>query len=306
MKLFLNLLGMGVAGFLGYTLEPNLRLQLTGVAPGRAEIAQHGKLILQLGDGKEQVDLESLTPEQLPEKILINSEVKVSDPSSGITMNIQAGNRVKLLRIEGANAIVSPGEGSYEGRIPVMDTDLLEQLAKNPPVPGATPPVKPAPTPVTPAPVTPPSVTPAPVTPAPVTPPPVAPPAGESAEPPVMPEPPPVPEPAPAPETAPTPDPVPMPDAPTPAAVAATGPEGLIQAMQESVKSAQIKGVKFDQVLEWNAGEPETVDGESFQTGTAKYKAMTFLGEKVIEAKAFIKNGKVQRWIGLRSGLEIK
>ncbi|MEO5913360.1 MAG: hypothetical protein ABIS50_03945 [Luteolibacter sp.] len=286
MKLLINLCGMGVAGFLGYSLEPNLRFQLTGVEPGKAEMAQNGKLMLQLGEGTEQVDLESLTPEQLPAKILINTDVKVSDSSSGITMNIQAGNRVKLVRIEGANAIVSPGEGSYSGKIPVMDTDLLKQLSEHPPT--ATPAVTPEP--------------PAP------TPEPTAPTAGESAEPPAMPEPPPVPEPAPAPEPTPAPEPAPMPEPTTPdqPVVADAGAGDAVKTMQDSIKAAQIKEFKFDQVTEWKAGADETVDGQTFQTGTALYKAVTFLGEKTIEAKAFIKGGKVQRWIWPRSGMEIK
>lgn len=283
MKLFLNLCGMAVAGFLGYTLEPNLRFQLTGIEPGRAEMAENGKVVLQMGDQKTMVDLETLTPEQLPEKVLINTDVKVSDAGSGITMNIQAGNRVKLVRIEGANVVVSPGEGSYLGKIPVMETDLVKQLSEKPPA--------------------------MPTAPATTTPTPTAPAAGESAEPPPMPEPPPVPEPAPTPEPAPAPEPSPAPEPAVPAAppvVADAGPVDVVQVMQESVKSAQIKEFKFDQVTEWKAGEPETVDGESFQTGTALYKAVTFLGEKSIEAKAFIKDGKVQRWIWPRSGMEIK
>jgi hypothetical protein len=284
MKVFFNLCGMAVAGFLGYSLEPNLRFQLTGLERGKAEIAQDVRVVLQVGDSLEQVELESLTSEQLPEKILINTGVDVTDNSSGITMNIKAGNRLKLLRIEGGNAIVSPGEGTYSGRIPVMDTDLVKQLSENPPV------VKPKmpETPVTPA---------------------AEPTVGESAEPPVLPEPPPVPEPAPAPVPSPAPMPEPVTPAPTPeppVAAAETGSSDVVQVMQESIKSAQIKEFKLDQVTSWKAGQPETVDGESFQTGTALYKAVTFLGEKSIEAKAFVKNGKVQRWIWPRSGMEIK
>ena len=291
MKVFFNLCGMAVAGFLGYSLEPNLRFQLTGESPGKAEMAQNTKVILQVGEGGEPMELESLTPDQLPEKILINTGVDVTDASSGITMNIKAGNRVKLVRIESGNAIVSPGEGSYTGRIPVMDTDLLKQLTENPPVAKPKAPE----TPVTPSPE------------------PTTPTAGESAEPPAMPEPPPVPQPAPVPEPAPAPEPTPVPEpvapapAPeTPAAVAETGSSDVVKVMQDSIKEAQIKEFKMDQVSEWKAGATETVDGETFQTGTALYKAVTFLGEKTIEAKAFIKGGKVQRWIWPRSGMEIK
>ena len=288
MKVFFNLCGMAVAGFLGYSLEPNLRFQLTGKDPGKAEMAQNVKVILQMSDGSQQIDIATLRPDQLPDKILINSGVDVTDGGSGITMNIKAGSRVKLVRIEGGNAVVSPGEGSYTGKIPVMDTDLLKQLSDNPPVMSSQPPATPEPT---------------------------TPPAGESAEPPVTPEPPPVPEPAPTPEPAPapTPEPAPMPEpvSPTPtpeppATVAQTGGGDAVKVMQDSIKAEQIKEFKFDQVTSWKGGADETVDGETFQTGTALYKAVTFLGEKTIEAKAFIKGGKVQRWIWPRSGMEIK
>ena len=284
MKVFFNLCGMAVAAFLGYSLEPNLRFQLTGVDPGKAEMAQDTKVLLQMGDGTEQIELESLTPDQLPEKVLISTAVDVTDPAANITMNIKSGSRVKLVRIEGGNAIVSPGEGAYVGRLPVTDTDLLKQLSENPPAAKPKPEI------------------------AAVSPEPTAPTAGESAEPPAQPAPPPVPEPAPTPEPTPAPTPEPVTPAPTPEppAVAETGSTDVVKVMQESVKAAQIKEFKFDQVTEWKAGENETVDGETFQTGTALYKAVTFLGEKSIEAKAFVKGGKVLRWIWPRSGMEIK
>ena len=284
MKVFFNLCGMAVAGFLGYSLEPNLRFQLTGEDPGKAEVAQNAQVILQMGEGGEPIALESLTPDQLPEKVVINSSVEVVDTAANVTMNIKAGSRVKLVRIEGGNAIVSPGESAYVGRIPVTDTDLLKQLSENPPSAKPKPEV------------------------AVVAPTPTAPTTGESADPPPQPEPPPVPEPAPTPEPAPVPTPEPVTPAPTPEppAVAETGSNDVVKVMQESVKAAQIKEFKFEQVSEWKAGETETVDGETFQTGTALYKAVTFLGEKTIEAKAFVKGGKVQRWIWPRSGMEIK
>jgi hypothetical protein len=76
--------------------------------------------------------------------------------------------------------------------------------------------------------------------------------------------------------------------------------------MQESIKAAQIKEFTFDQVLEWTAGPDETVDGETYQTGLASYKAETIFGVKTIQAKALIKGGKLQRWIWPKSGMEIK
>jgi hypothetical protein len=76
--------------------------------------------------------------------------------------------------------------------------------------------------------------------------------------------------------------------------------------MQESVRTGQIKEFTFDQVLAWKAEADETIDGETYQTGLASYKAETIFGVKTIQAKALIKNGKVQRWIWPKSGMEIK
>ena len=200
-------------------------------------------------------------------------------------MSIQAGNRVNLLRIEGANAVVGPANSPFEGKVPIMSTDILQQLAANPPANAAHPAA--------------PKVNAGSITDASSAPPDYSP-AGESEEPVAVTPPPPVPEPAPAP--APIPDPVP---APVEDAVP-EGPVDVVAVMKESVQSAQIKEFKADQVQEWTAGEQETVEGTVFQTGKVLYKATTFLGEKTIEAKAFIKGGKVQRWIWPRSGMEIR
>lgn len=124
-----------------------------------------------------------------------------------------------------------------------------------------------------------------------------------------MPEPPPTPEPAPAPVPIPEPSPV-QPE--TAGGEAAAGGDqdpatvATIKAMQDSIKAGQIKEFTYDQVMEWQAGAVESVDGESFQTGTASYSAETIFGKKVIPAKALIKSGKVVRWIWPKSGMEIK
>ena len=105
------------------------------------------------------------------------------------------------------------------------------------------------------------------------------------------------PEPAPAP--APEPTPAPQPEAPV-------GDVDVVKVMQESIRSSQIKEFTFEQVLDWKEEATETVDGESYQTGLASYKAETIFGVKTIQAKALIKGGKVQRWIWPKSGMDIK
>ena len=174
MKLFFNLFGVATAGVLGYLAEPSLRLILTGTEPSAVEQGKYASVRLQMPDGAPQIDLATLTPEQLPQQILVLTDVTVSDPATGMEMIVKSGNRVKLVRIEGGNAVVSPGEGVFRGLVPVNKTDLFKQLAVSLPAAHAVP---------TPPPV---AVVPAPVTP----------PKADLPEP-ATPEPPPVPEPAP-------------------------------------------------------------------------------------------------------------
>jgi len=50
----------------------------------------------------------------------------------------------------------------------------------------------------------------------------------------------------------------------------------------------------------------EEVDGESYQTGMAAYKAKTIFGVKTVQAKALIKGGKVAKWVYAKTGMEIR
>jgi hypothetical protein len=279
MKLISTLIGMAAAGTLGYLVEPHLRFELTGKSPNtvRADSKIH-----QRADGALEIDLGALSPEDLPKQVLLMSAAKVSDPATNLTMTIDAGNRVTLVRIEGTNVIISPGPGAFVGTVPIQETDLLQQIAANPPAPTAPPEVKLAEPPIAPAPIPEPIPAPEPT-----------------------PTPAPIPEPIPAPDPAPAPVPETVP-APQPAPTTASGPTDAVKLMQESVRAGQIKEFTFDQVLAWKAEPDETIDGETYQTGLASYKAETIFGVKTIQAKALIKDGKVQRWIWPKSGMEIK
>ena len=95
--------------------------------------------------------------------------------------------------------------------------------------------------------------------------------------------------------------------APEPAPPATTsGPVNVVQVMQESIRSGQIKEFTFDQVLSWKAEPDDTVEGTLYQAGSVAYKAETIFGVKTIQAKALIKDAKVHRWIWPKSGMEIK
>ena len=294
MKPLFTILGVGAAGIFGYMFEPNLRSKLTGTQPASEVI--HETIVIEEAaptspsdPAAPQIDLTTLAPSQLPDRVLLKAEAKIADAKSGLVMTIAAGNKVKPVRIEGENLVISPGEGPFVGKVAISETDLVQQIIANPPgpaTPAPEPEVAVAPTPE-----------PAPA------------PTGESEEP-AMTNPTPAPEAAPAPETAVTPAPetTPAPEpAPAPEGTpAAAGGGDVVKAMQASVKAAQIKEFTFEQVLTWEAGAEETVDGEKYQTGLASYKAETIFGMKTIQAKALLKGGKVMRWIWPKSGMEIK
>ncbi len=286
MKLFLMLFGMAAAGVLGYFTEPSLRLQLTGISPDGKTTApsmppEPAAEILVSG-----IDPSTLAPEQLPKKVILNEAIQFADAASGLTMTITAGAPAKLVRIQGKDAVIRPGDTAYTIAIPISKTDLLQQLAANPPPPVAPPPAVEPETKPEPAPV-----------PEPASEEPVA----------IMPEPEitPTPDPAPAPIPDPAPVPTSVPD-PTPVPTPAAGPVDVVKVMQESIRNAQVKEFTFDQVLGWEPASDETVDGEAYKIGMVSYKAETIFGVKTIQAKALIKDGKVQRWIWPKSGMEIK
>ncbi len=281
MKPFLILVGIAAMGVLGFVAEPAFRFKVTGLNPKKTSGNALETLGIRPSGSAPTIDLTALTPEQLPKNVTISDELKFADEASGLSITLAPGSRSKLLRIEGANAVIRPGDTAYSIVLPISKTNLMEQLAAKPP--ATTPPPAPKPTPA---------------------------PGGDSEEPAPVPAtvvdpqpapvPAPVPEPAPAPEPAPIPEPAPVPTAP------AAGPVDVVKVMQESIRSGQIKEFTFDQVLGWKAAADETVNGVEFQTGTAAYKAETILGVNELQAKAFIKDGKVQRWIWPKTSMEIK
>ncbi|MCX6878875.1 MAG: hypothetical protein NTW21_34450 [Verrucomicrobia bacterium] len=230
------------------------------------------------------IDLAKLTPAQLPAQVTLKIATEVAD-ASGLKLKVDAGNRLKLVRLEGDQVVVSPGTSPFEGRVPVSGTDLMEQLAANPPPPNATttdPTPTPAPEPATPTPApepTAPTGQPDPFS------------SGGTRDP-VAVTPPPVPEPV-------------MPE--PPASAPASGVTGdSVEVMKAHIRSGGIKEFTFQQVLGWKAEADEVINGETYQTGLVRYKAETIFGVKTIEAKALIQNGKVVRWVWPKSGMEIK
>ena len=276
MKFFNNLICMAAAGIAGYFAEPSLRFQLTGEVPSAAQMARNKGILIQAPGDAPAIALNTLTPEQLPQRILLNTDVKMTDSASGIMMILQAGNRVKLLRIEGGDAVVSPGDGPFLGKVPVTDTDLLQQLVVSPS--GS---INAAPRPIEET-------------------------SGQTA---ASPQSAPAPVSTPEPAVTPEPTPPPEPAATSPAESAPTteiASSDTVKIMQASIQAGQIKEFTFDQVVDWKQNPDEAADGEFYQIGLISYKAETIFGVKTILAKALIKGGKVQRWIWPKSGMEIK
>lgn len=304
MKAFVWIIVLAVAGVIGYMAEPSLRFGLTGIAPGTgtAKVTANAD---PRAERLSKIDLSFYSAEQYPKEVTLKKDTPVTDSASGSKLSVPAGAKVKLLRLnDDGMLVISPGMATVEGTVQIHDTDIREQLLDNPPAP--VDPTKPA-TPGTPAV----AATDKPAAPAPdmMA---KADPAGDSAPPEAAaaPEKPPEvaaadpsmkePNAALAPEAPATPDPA------AATAFAAMPADDIVKAMQESIKSAQIKEFKFEQVSEWTAGGPETVEGKQFNTGMVTYKGQTFLGVKNIQAKAYVNGGKVIRWIMPKSGMEIK
>jgi hypothetical protein len=275
MKFVIFLIGLVMAFMLGYMMEPRMRLALTGISPSEAPKAKAEQKVVTIdADGSRStgpatvvapdpapppdpeplpdIDLSALHPSQLPEVVLLKVPVDVTDPAVGLTMTVQAGNRVNLVRLESETAVISPGEGPFEGFVPISGTDLLEQLAANPPPPVV-----------------------------------------------IEPEPEPEPEPAPPPPVI---DDEPE-EEPEPTIL---NEEQLVAAMRASIEAGDIKEFTASQVIGWQAGEDEEIDGVAYQTGMVAYRAETIFGERNIQAKALVLNGKVEKWIWPQSGMEIR
>lgn len=132
MKLILMLVGMAVAGILGYFAEPALRPHLVGNSPGdsKSSAPKNDPAAVENVSG---VDPATLSPEQLPEKVILKTEVKFSDSTSGVKMSVAAGSSVKLVSIKDDQAVIRPGDTAYTLTLPYANTDLIEQLNANPP-----------------------------------------------------------------------------------------------------------------------------------------------------------------------------
>lgn len=291
MKLFTNLLIVGGAGAIGYLAEPSFRLGLTGISP-HTPAAVTEKPVMTDGAADEAgsssfetsttIDLSRYTSDQLPKLVTIKKDVQVTDSSSDLKMTVPAGTKLKLVRLGEGTLIVGTGAPDIEGEIPIQDTDIQEQLdvlfPSSPSTTGNS------------------AVDPSQTTPQD----PLA--SSESSE-----------EMNASPTesgTTTTPNEVPTtPESPTTPTVVEFSPmaaDDIVKVMQDSLKETQMKEISFDQVTEWTGSEPEEIDGKKVNVGTISYKTQTILGLKARQAKAYISEGKVIRWVNPKSGTEIQ
>lgn len=154
MKPVVALIGIFVAGLAGYFLEPSIR---PGLIPrqGAEKPETTGESGGKASDGQEQPKPEpvvptpypaapappawvaDLKPEQFPEKVTLKRSVEFSAPGAAQAMVMEAGTQATPVRIEGSDLVVSlvPG-GPIEGRVAVMETDLVQLLGNAPPTPA--------------------------------------------------------------------------------------------------------------------------------------------------------------------------
>ncbi len=150
MKPVVALIGILIAGAAGYFLEPSIRPALITrneveepekpAEPGKEEPAPV-KETPQPEPAPPPVPsapdwVASLKPEQLPAKVTLKQSVEFSAPGAAQAMVMEAGTQATPVRVEGDELVVSlvPG-GPIEGRVAVMQTDLVELIGTAPPEP---------------------------------------------------------------------------------------------------------------------------------------------------------------------------
>lgn len=289
MKPMIVLIAAIVACAAGYMFEPSLRPQAAKPMPADEETTADATEVET--PAKPETPTISETPEPtpavapeekpaLPETLTLTSEVQFTDEASGLVITLTPGSKVKLLSIEGEQAVVRPGQTTYSVSVPLEATDFAAAKPAMEEPETTQPEPEPEPEPTT------------------------VPETSTTVEEPV--EETPATEPATEPFTEPAAEPEPEPAIAPPPTAPVARPQGPVAVMQQSIRNGQIKEFTLDQVQEWQPGPQETIDGEVYQTGVVTYRAETIFGVKTIQAKAIIKDGVVLRWVWPKSGMEIR
>ncbi len=270
--------------FLGYVLGPTITPMLVKVREAENSLVKD----VSYEGAVYRINLAEYRGDDLPKtlKIIVPATIPTIDGEGEVRLS--KGDEVVLLNRDGEKLLVEKPESNGKGALDPDVTDIYTKLAaakyqsaaaravasipQTPaPAPTPTPSPAPAPTPTpTPAPAPMPTPTPVAVTPTPE------------------------PEPAPAPEPEPAP------------AGGSLSDEEIVELMKTSIAGGAVKEFTSAQVKGWKASGEETIDGTSYQTGLAAYEAETIFGVRPVQAKALIKDGKIERWVYAKSGMEIQ
>jgi hypothetical protein len=267
--------------FLGYVLGPTITDML--VKEKKDESSLLAKV--EYKGATYKIDLAEYRDADLPLTIKIEKPVTIPTIDNDGEVRLGKGDTVNLLNRKDNVLIIESIKGNGKGEVAPQNTDIYTVLAARkfekavadgggsmagtPPVPVSTP----VPTP-----------TPAPA---------------PGPEPVAVVDPTPPPTPAVEPEPTPTPPPAPVGE------VKLTE-EQIIELMKKSIDGGAVKEFKTEQVKGWKASGDETIDGSDYQTGLAAYEAATIFGVRPVQAKALIKDGKIERWVYAKSGMEIQ
>lgn len=76
----------------------------------------------------------------------------------------------------------------------------------------------------------------------------------------------------------------------------ATDEDRYLALMKASVANGELQGITPDKITTWKWLGYEDVNGTGYWTGVAVFSKSTYFGEFEAEAKAFIRQGKVEKW----------
>lgn len=278
--------------FLGYVLGPNITPFLVKTqekAPGLTRDVKYKGAIY-------TINLAEIRDSELPKTLMIEKPTEIPTEGGNGKVRLRKGDTVTLLNMKDDVLFIEKPDANGKGTVSPTDTDLFAQLAKQIYDKNSVAQVQP--------PVTPPAPVPQPVTPPMPVPQPVTPPVAVTQTPPVQ-TPPDMPEITDSPNPASTPDAMPV---QAPSNGGKLSDEEIIEVMKQSIAGGAVKEFTIDQIKEngWKANGDETIDGTEYQTGLAAYEAATIFGVRPVQAKALIKDGKVERWVYAKSGMEIQ
>ncbi len=163
MKPIAALIGIALAGAAGYWLEPSIRPTLipapktagdeTEAGDGAANAPTEEEPVAPQPKPEPEPEPEpapvvpapppwvaDLKPDQLPEKVTLKRKFEFQVDGVAEPVVVPAGVPVTPVRVEGSELVVSPFGGPIEGRVAVMESDLVERLGNQPP-PVDPPPV---------------------------------------------------------------------------------------------------------------------------------------------------------------------